>query len=37
MITKGLKDFRGGSAGIGTSFTDNLVLDIRNELNLKGS
>ena len=33
---KGLKDFRGASAGIGTSFTDNLVLDIRNELNLKG-
>ena len=33
---KGLKDFRGTSAGIGTSFTDNLVLDIRNELNIKG-
>ena len=33
---KGLKDFRGTSAGIGTSFTDNIVLDIRNELNIKG-
>lgn len=33
---KGLKDFRGTSAGIGTSFADNLVLDIRNEFNLKG-
>ncbi len=33
---KGLKDFRGTSAGIGTSFTDSLVLDIRNELNVKG-
>lgn len=33
---KGLKDFRGISAGIGTSFADNLVLDIRNEFNTKG-
>lgn len=33
---KGLKDFRGLSAGIGTSFADNLVLDVRNELNIKG-
>ena len=33
---KGLKDFRGITAGIGTSFTDNLVLDIRNEFNIKG-
>ena len=33
---KGLKDFRGTSAGIGTSFADNFVLDIRNELNIKG-
>lgn len=33
---KGLKDFRGISAGIGTSFADNLVLDIRNEFNIKG-
>ena len=27
---KGLNDFRGINAGIGTSFADNLVLDIRN-------
>ena len=33
---KGLKDFRGITTGIGTSFADNLVLDIRNELNFKG-
>ena len=33
---KGLKDFRGISSGIGTSFADNLVVDIRNELNFKG-
>ncbi len=33
---KGLKNFRGLSAGIGTSFADNLILDIRNELNIKG-
>ena len=33
---KGLSDFRGTSAGIGTSFTDNIVLDIRNEFNTKG-
>ena len=33
---KGLNDFRGLSAGIGTSFADNLVLDIRNEFNIKG-
>ena len=32
----GLSDFRGITKGIGTSFTDNLILDIRNELNLKG-
>ena len=31
---KGLKDFRGITAGIGTSFADNLVLDIRNEFNI---
>ena len=30
---KGLNDFRGMTAGIGTSFADNLILDIRNELN----
>ncbi|MDA1198444.1 MAG: putative sugar O-methyltransferase [Proteobacteria bacterium] len=33
---KGLKDFRGLTAGIGSSFADNLTLDIRNELNIKG-
>ena len=33
---KGLEDFRGITAGIGTSFADNLVLDIRNEFNTKG-
>ena len=33
---KGLKDFRGITAGIGTSFADNLVLDIRNEFNIRG-
>ena len=33
---KGLSNFRGLTTGIGTSFTDNLTLDIRNELNLKG-
>ena len=32
---KGLSDFRGVDAGIGTSFTDNQVLDVRNELNVK--
>jgi len=32
----GLGDFRGTSAGIGTSFADNLVLDTRNEFNIKG-
>lgn len=33
---KGLKDFRGITAGIGTSFADNLVWDVRNEFNIKG-
>jgi putative sugar O-methyltransferase len=33
---KGLKDFRGFTAGIGSSFADNLTLDTRNELNIKG-
>ena len=33
---KGLKDFRGTNAGIATSFADNLVLDVRNEFNIKG-
>ena len=34
---KGLKDFRGASAGIGTSFTDNLVLDIKRQANFEFS
>ena len=33
---KGLKDFRGITSGIGTSFADNQVLDVRNEFNIKG-
>lgn len=33
---RGLNDFRGTSAGIGSSFADNLSLDIRNEFNNKG-
>lgn len=33
---KSLKDFRGLTSGIGTSFTDNLTLDIRNEFNVRG-
>tara|TARA_B100000767_G_C19750419_1_gene530549 strand:+ start:691 stop:1695 length:1005 start_codon:yes stop_codon:yes gene_type:complete len=33
---KGLSSFRGTNAGIGTSFADNLVSDVRNELNLRG-
>jgi putative sugar O-methyltransferase len=33
---KGLKDFRGITAGIGSSFADNLILDIRNEFNIMG-
>ena len=32
----GIQNFRGLTAGIGTSFADNIVLDIRNELNTKG-
>ena len=33
---KGIQDFRGLTAGIGTSFSDNKVLDVRNEYNIKG-
>ncbi len=33
---KGLENFRGISSGVGTSFTDNLTLDVRNELGKKG-
>ena len=33
---KGLKDFRGLSSSVGSSFADNLTVDIRDEFNLKG-
>ena len=33
---KGLENFRGLNSGVGTSFADNIVLDYRNELGLKG-
>ena len=33
---KGLKDFRGIKSGVSTSFSDNLVYDIRNEFNISG-
>ena len=33
---KGISKFRGLHSGIGTSFSDNIVLDIRNELNIRG-
>ena len=33
---KSLKNFRGLHSGIGTSFSDNLIYDIKNELSLKG-
>ena len=33
---KGLNDFRGSDSGVGTSYTDNIVLDARNELGLRG-
>ena len=33
---KGLGDFRGLTTGIGTSFSDNLILDVRNEFNITG-
>jgi len=32
----GLQNFRGINSGVGTSYADNLVLDIRNELGFKG-
>ena len=32
----GLDNFRGLNSGIGTSYADNLVLDVRNEFNVKG-
>ena len=33
---KGLNNFRGINSGVGTSFSDNLVFDTRNELNILG-
>jgi len=33
---KGIENFRGMDSGVGTSFSDNIVYDIRNEYNLKG-
>ena len=33
---KGLSNFRGIDSGVGTSFSDNIVYDIRNEYNIKG-
>lgn len=31
LFKKGMKDFRGLDSGVGTSFTDNVIADIRNE------
>ena len=31
-----IDNFRGLNSGVGTSYTDNIVLDTRNEYNLKG-
>jgi len=33
---KSLVNFRGLNSGVGTSYSDNLILDIRNEYNFKG-
>ncbi len=33
---KGIENFRGIDSGVGTSFSDNIVYDIRNEYNIKG-
>mgnify|MGYP001183045096 FL=1 len=33
---KGLNDFRGLDSGVGTSYTDNVVVDIRKEIGSKG-
>lgn len=33
---RGLGNFRGIESGVGTSFSDNIVYDIRNEYNIKG-
>jgi len=33
---KGIHNFRGSNSGVGTSYTDNIILDFRNELGIKG-
>lgn len=33
---KGINNFRGLNSGVGTSYTDNIVTDVRNELGFKG-
>ena len=32
----GINDFRGFDSGVGSSYTDNIILDYRNELGIKG-
>ena len=36
LLKKNLYGFRGLYSGVGTSYADNIVLDIRNELGTKG-
>ncbi len=31
LLKRGVKDFRGFDSGVGTSFTDNIIADVRNE------
>ena len=33
---RGIKNFRSNSSGVGSGFADNLIIDIRNELGLRG-
>ena len=33
---RGLENFRGMNSGVGSSFTDNVIYDVRNELGFKG-
>ncbi len=33
---KGMEDFRGLHSGVGTSFTDNLAVDVKNEMGFRG-
>lgn len=37
ICKKSLHNFRGLNSGVGTSYCDNIVLDIRNELGLRGT